>query len=198
AAAALALELEYAPALLAKGRALFAAGRLNDALRAVSEAARRSPLPEYGWWLAEILRSAGRNEEAEAIEDKMERTAAIEDPRTYALYLATRGSQPEKAVQLAKADLKARSDVFTMDAVAWALHVSGDQQGARNAIGKAIEEGTQDARLFLHAGLIVAAGGEDSAAARWLSQAADMRQMLMPSEQEQLETALAALSGKDS
>ena len=198
AGAALDLEKEYAPALLAKGRALFAAGRVPDALRAVSAAARRSSLPEYRWWLAEILRSAGRNEDAGAIEDEMERTAAMEDPRTYSLYLSTSAARPEEAVRLAKAELADRADVFTLDTLAWALHAAGDQQGARGAMDRALEEGTRDARLFLHAGVIAAAGGEDSAAVQWLEEAAAMRQMLMPSEQQQLETMLAALSRRES
>jgi len=58
---------------------------------------------------------------------------------------------------------------------------------------KALAEGTQDARLFYHAGSIAAASGRKPEARHWLERAAAIRQMLLPSEREQLTKQLASL-----
>jgi hypothetical protein len=56
----------------------------------------------------------------------------------------------------------------------------------REAIEDALAEGTQDARLFLHAGVINAAAGRNRDARRWLKRAEHLRPMLLPSESAEL------------
>ena len=58
---------------------------------------------------------------------------------------------------------------------------------------RALAEGTQDARLFYHAGVIAAARGERAEARRWLDKALAAQQMLLPSEREDLTQQLASL-----
>ncbi len=84
-------------------------------------------------------------------------TGAMNDPRTLSLYLATRGQQVQKALKLAEDEMNTRADVFTMDTLAWALHANGRLAEAREYSKKALGEGTQDARLFYHAGCIALA-----------------------------------------
>ena len=47
-----------------------------------------------------------------------------------------------------------RHDVYTWDALAWALQKNGQPEPAHNAIQKALALGTQDALLFFHAAAI--------------------------------------------
>ena len=48
------------------------------------------PAPEYQWALAEAIHAAGRTDEARALDAAIEKTDPAIDPRTLALYFATR------------------------------------------------------------------------------------------------------------
>jgi hypothetical protein len=100
--------------------------------------------------------------------------------------LATCGEEPSTAVRLAKAELNTRADVFTHDAVAWALAAAGRWEEAGREMQPALAEGTRDARLFLHAGIIASELARPDDAKKWLREAAAARQMLLPSEQAKL------------
>ena len=58
-------------------------------------------------------------------------------------------------------------------------------------MARALAEGTQDGRLFVHAGVIAADDGRPADAARWADKARRLRFMLLPSELEVLRTGLA-------
>jgi tetratricopeptide (TPR) repeat protein len=184
--AALQLHRSYAPALLARGRILLAEGKAIAALEPLSKAVELNPLPEYQWILADALRAAGQNQEAAAVEAQIVARGPANDPRTLALFLATRGIEPETAIQLAKNEAKVRGDVFTLDAIAWSLASAGRMDEATSMIKRALAEGTQDARLFYHAGIIAAKAGRQAEARRLLGKSDEIRQMLLPSEREQL------------
>ena len=47
-----------------------------------------------------------------------------------------------------------RQDIYAYDLLAWALYKNGHLQEAQAAIAEALKLGTQDARLFFHAGMI--------------------------------------------
>jgi hypothetical protein len=101
-------------------------------------------------------------------------------------------------LRLAQEELKARADVFTLDALAWALQAAGRPQEVRTYSLRALSEGTQDARLFYHArGVIAALVDQKEEAARWFTQAAAIRQMLLPSEQEHLAKGSAQLTSAE-
>lgn len=191
--AALNLVPDYAPALLARGHVLLARDRAAEALTPLRKAAVLNPLPEYQWAYAEALREAGDVDRAAAVEDRLRERGAVEDPRTYALYLATRGLEPETALRLAREELERRADVLTQDVLAWALAAAGRAQEAREPMRRALAEGTQDARLFYHAGVIAGMTGDAEGARRWLTRAGALRQMLLPAEREGLERQLAGL-----
>ena len=180
--AALTFEPEYAAALLARGRILLAEGQRSEALRVLTHAADLNPLPEYQWILADALRASGRPVDAAAVERELVARGTTSDPRTVALYLATRGENASTALSLAEAELGVRADVFTLDAQAWALAANGRTAQARSVLARALAEGTEDGRLFLHAGIIHAGAGEPREASRWLQKADRLRSMLLPSE----------------
>src|SRR5262249_28845069 len=90
------------------------------------------------------------------------------------------------AVKLANDELANRADVFTLDALAWALSASGRVEEAYSTMKKALAQGTQDARLFYHAGIISEDVGQMKEGKRWFTKAANIRQMLLPSERGRL------------
>jgi len=117
--------------------------------------------------MAEALSVAGDVREAEAIRTRMIKSGPSNDPRTYALYLATRGEDTTNALRLAEAELNNRADVFTHDALAWCLAANGRWAEARSQLDRALAEGTQDARLFFHAAQIAAHSGQPGEARRF-------------------------------
>jgi hypothetical protein len=108
-----------------------------------------------------------------------------------ALFLATRRQEGGRAVDLARRELARRADVFTLDALAWALASSGQLQEASALMARALAEGTQDGRLFVHAAAIAAADGRPADAARWADKARRIRFTLLPSELGVLRRGLA-------
>lgn len=192
----LALEMipDFAPSLLLRGRIFSAQAAPVAALNAFEIAAEKNPLPEYLWALADALRVVGRDPEADKVEAKIRATGRSNDPRTFALFLATRRTDAATALELAQAELGNRQDVFTRDALAWAQLAAGDLEGARSNIALALAEGTQDARLFYHAAAIAVASHDGTAALAFLKKAEAIRQMLLPSERAGLDREVAALT----
>jgi tetratricopeptide (TPR) repeat protein len=185
--AALALQSDYAPAILARGRVFLAMNRAADAVVELRRAAKLNPLPEYEWALADALKLNGSQAEAAELESQIA-TRSTEDPRSLSLYLATHNRDVERAVHLAEQELTNRGDVFTHDALAWALAAAGRISEAQQHANQALAEGTVDARLYLHAGVIAALNGDNKQASKWLKASAAMHQMLLPGEQAQLAT----------
>jgi tetratricopeptide (TPR) repeat protein len=184
--AALEMQTEYAPALLARGRILLAENQSAEAVAPLERAARLNALPEYQWALADALRAAGRHDEAQTVESKLAAQGAGNDPRTFALYLTTRGQQAETALRLAQEEIKVRRDVFTLDALAWAQAANGAHDEAWKTMQSALAEGTEDARLFLHAAAIAAQTGNRQDALRYAGKAAKIQSTLLPSEKVRL------------
>jgi tetratricopeptide (TPR) repeat protein len=198
---------DYASALLVRGRIRIAQKKYSEAIELLEHAARLNPLPDYQWTLIDALRAAGRTADADAADQLLVQNGAADDPRTLALYLSTRlaraasGSERphrggpqgsalhdtrtgdgQRAVDLARQELTVRGDVFTLDALAWALVTVGEVHEASALIERALAEGTADARLFLHASVIAAADGRPADAARWAGKARQLRFTLLPSE----------------
>jgi tetratricopeptide (TPR) repeat protein len=188
---ALSLQNNYAPTLLLKGKMQLAQNRFCEAVDAFQNAAKLNPLPEYQWALAEALRAAGRENEASGIEVQLRNHGASNDPRTVALFLATRHENLETALRLARTELGSRSDVFTHDALAWSLAAAGNFAEAHSEMQCALAQGTQDARLFFHAAVIASKAGQVADAQRWLRKANELSHLLLPSERIELQNATA-------
>jgi tetratricopeptide (TPR) repeat protein len=195
-ALALSLQNNHPPTLLLKGKMLLAQSRFGEAVDALQNAVKLNPLPEYQWTLAEALRAAGKENEASEVEAQLCQRGASSDPRTLALYLATRHESPETALRLARAELDSRSDVFTHDALAWSLAAAGNVAEALSEMQRALAEGTLDARLFFHAGVIASQAGQPADAECWLRKASELSHLLLPSERNELLNAVAGGAGK--
>lgn len=190
---ALQLAPDYAPALLMRGKLLMAQQKFPEATVPLTRAATISPLPEYLWTLVEALQANGENKRADQYEIELAKSGATSDPRTFAVYLSSRRENAEQGLRLATAELETRKDIFTYDALAWAQLASGRVSEARESSLRALAEGTQDARLFYHAGAIAAAAGDSADALRFLNQAHGIEQLLLPSERQALGQTTAAV-----
>jgi tetratricopeptide (TPR) repeat protein len=192
--AVLAVRSEYPPTLLLRGRMLLAQHDADAAIDWLERAVRLNPLPEYQWALADALRASDRESEATRMEATLRRTGIANDPRTLSLYLVTRGEEAELALRLAEKEFHERQDVFAYDALAWALAAAGRLDEAQTHMTQAMAEGTQDARLLLHAAVIAARSGQLEHATEWLAKGGALMRLLLPSEINQFEAAAALIS----
>jgi tetratricopeptide (TPR) repeat protein len=163
---ALELVKDYPQALTLRGRALMAQGQLSAAAVVLRRACERTPLPEIQWALQDLEPASGT-------------VVGNGDPRSLALHLATKKQRVDEALDLAKAEMRTRRDVFSWDALAWAQYAAGKPEAARISMQRALSHGTQDARLHLHAGIILQSADH-------LAQARRMSAQLLPSEQSLL------------
>lgn len=185
---------EYPLALSIKGRALYSAGKYETALSFLRRAAELNPIPDNLWWLADALRAQGQESAAGDMEKRLRRFGAATDPRTVSLYLATRGESLDEAVLLATAELKNRADIFTHDALAFALARSGKPSEAAAEMRLATNHQTGDPRLLLHAGILAQESGDRPLANRCYERAKPMAAVLTPSEQALLSSRIERIS----
>jgi tetratricopeptide (TPR) repeat protein len=162
-ALALADSPEHPAALAARGRVALSRGDSAAARELLERAFRRSPLPETAWLLGDARAAAGDAAGADEAYGRVVRDGRAFDPRTLALFLATKGRDPEEALVLARKELRIRRDVHTEDALAWALYRAGRIDEAARAAARATRLGTPDARLLYHEGAIRLARGERAA-----------------------------------
>lgn len=180
-AAARAMELvpDYAPAVVLAGRASAEQGDLAGGRELLARAAERSPSAETILRIVELDRSMDRATDADVgLKDAL--AMASHDPRPVAHFLARHGEQPEKALQLAEEELKARQNIWSWDTLALAAARVGDAKRARDAIAKAQSLGTKDAELTLHAALVELLAGDADAARQHLDQAIAARRNVDP------------------
>jgi tetratricopeptide (TPR) repeat protein len=135
------------------------------------------PLPETAAALGDLYALLGRPQEASrqyALVEyvgRLDRLNKVLYSRELALFYANHDLKLDEAVALARAELEARQDIYAHDVLAWILHKRGRHGEARASIEAALRLGTQDARLFYHAGMIHAALGETDAARTYLRRA---------------------------
>lgn len=184
----------HPPALLGRGQALLALGRMADALTALAAAAERVPEPNYQWWLADAQRLVGDEPGAARTEATLIRRGPEVDPRTTSLFLATRGRGAARAVALARHELENRADPLTLDALAWAQAAAGETAAAGQTLRRIPEPGPAHPRLHLHAGCVARALGRADEARAWFDRAAAGAAALTPSERDRLLAERTALS----
>jgi tetratricopeptide (TPR) repeat protein len=114
--------------------------------------------------------SAKANEYAHAMEIAVSKQATAYH-REWSLFLLNHGLRVAEVLAKTREELATRRDIYGYDALAWALHASGRDREAREAMRNALSLGTQDAMLFYHAGVIDRALGERDVAASELERA---------------------------
>lgn len=186
-------------ALLGLGRAQAAAGDLEPAIASIELAVAVRPEPEALATLGDLLGLAGRASESATRYEQVRGIAAIEREagrfsRPIVLFLADHGEAVDDAVAMAEAELAVRTDVHGWDAYAWALFAAGRYAEADTAIAEARAQGTEDALLDYHAGMIAAALDRPDEAAALLRAALDRRGALGPLQAARAAETLEAQS----
>jgi tetratricopeptide (TPR) repeat protein len=151
--------------------------RYADAVELYQKAIAVIPLPDYVAALGDLHVRMGRPGAAARQYELVEYSGRLNDlnrtlyNRELAYFYADHDRQLDRALELARKELEVRRDVYAYDVLAWALYKNGELGEARAAIGKALQLGTRDARLFFHAGMIHLGLGERDAGKAYLRRA---------------------------
>ena len=132
-------------------------GRFDEAVALLKQRYSAAPHAENLFALAEALDQAGRKAESALafadFEKKALAESGIADNANHELmaYYTDFAHQPAKSLELARAELVRRHDVYTLDAHAWALAASGDYGQADAEMRKALAVGVRDPKILRHA-----------------------------------------------
>lgn len=167
----------YHRALAGLAQVRAARRRYAEAIVLYRQASAAIPLPDYVAALGDVYAKVGSAEESKKQYDLVEYIAFVNTlnrtlyNRELALFYADHERKLPEALELARRELEVRKDLYTYDVLAWALYKNGQPQEALSAMRRALSLGTQDARLFFHAGMIYHRLGQPQEAERYLRRA---------------------------
>ena len=151
--------------------------RYEEAVDLYRQALGIIPLPEYAAGLGDLYTQLGRTEEARkqyALVEYIGRLNAVNRVmynRELASFYADHDVNLDQAERLARSELEIRRDIYGYDILAWALFKAGKPEDALAPMSEALRLGTQDAKLFFHAGMIHSALGQRESAREFLRRA---------------------------
>ena len=167
----------YHRAYAGMGQALAARGRIADAIEQYKRAQAVVPMPDYAAALAELYEISGNDgdkKKQQALLDMLDQIGQARGEttnRNLAVVYADQDRKLDRAMQLAQAELNSRKDVYTYDALAWALYKNGKCAEAEAASAKALALKTAEPVFYYHAGMIAAAVGKRAEAQAYLERA---------------------------
>jgi tetratricopeptide (TPR) repeat protein len=135
-------------------------GRYAEAIVLYQKAIAVVPMPSFIAELGDLYARTGNQAEAQKQYALVEyigllgRINQVLHNRDLALFYADHDTKLAEALDLAQKELEVRHDVYTWDALAWALYKNGKLTEAAQASEKAMRYGTRDALLLFHAGMI--------------------------------------------
>jgi tetratricopeptide (TPR) repeat protein len=168
---ALEVVADYPAALVGRGRVALARSKPGEARDFFEHAHRQSPLVETAGLLAQAREAMGDLAGARAAIASAEKEGRAGDRRSLSLLYSTFDIHPAEALRLAEAEQGARRDIYTEDALAFALYRNQRFREAKSAIARAVRHGTPDARLMFHEGAIDLALGEVARGRKLLARA---------------------------
>ncbi|WP_372896453.1 tetratricopeptide repeat protein [Stieleria sp.] len=176
---------DHVDAVIGLAQTLAATRDDDDAIHRLTEVVDRTADPPAMALLADLLLLNGDDKQARVWLDKADRAMAEEAKvaaaahyREYANFLSDHATRPEQALELARKDFKRRPDVYSHDALAWALYHNKEYRLAKDMIEHALALGTRDAKLHFHASLIKAALGNQAAANQHLQTSRSINPMI--------------------
>jgi tetratricopeptide (TPR) repeat protein len=190
----------YYRALAGLAKVRSAQGRYLEAVALYDKAIAAVPYPEYAAALDDVYRALGESDKARKEFGLVEFIAHLSEinkqihNRELALFYADHGIKLEQAVVLARREIEVRHDVYTWDVLAWALFKHGESKEAAAAMSRTLGQGTRDAQLFFHAGMIYADLGDSVKAQEFLHQALMINPHFHPIYAETARQTLAKLT----
>ncbi len=153
-------------------------GRYAEAIKLYQGAIAVVPMPIYVAELGDLYTKAGNPAEARKQYQLVQYIGLLGHinqvlhNRDLALFYADHDMKLDEALALAHKEFEVRHDIYTWDALAWALYKNGKYQEASDAIENALRPGARDALLFFHAGMIAKQLGQNALAKERLQECA--------------------------
>jgi tetratricopeptide (TPR) repeat protein len=169
----------YHPGYAGMGRAQAAKGEFKAAIASYEKAQASTPLPDYAaalYDLYTIQKDAKRaKKQLEMIDviDQINKNNGEVTNRNVALIFADHDYHVERALELATAELDVRKDIYSYDALAWALYKNKKFAEADQAMAKALKLGTPEPAFYYHAEQIALANGKTKEARKYRSRYAN-------------------------
>jgi tetratricopeptide (TPR) repeat protein len=152
-------------------------GRYDDAIRLYQKAIAVVPMPVFVAELGDVFAKTGNQAEAErqfALVEYIGRLGRINQVlhnRDMAIFYADHDEKLPEALELARKEFEVRHDIYTWDALAWALYKNSKYAEAYQASQNALKFGTRDSLLLYHSGVIAAKLGKSEQARQNLADA---------------------------
>ncbi len=187
----------YLNALPSLGRVRAARGDLRGAIENYQHAVRIIPDLAFVATLGDLYALAGSQNEARSqygLVEQIGRLAKVNGAasnRPLILFHADHNIKTDEAYREALDEYKVRRDIYGADAVAWSALKSERLAEAQAAMKSALRLGTQDARLFYHAGMIARASGDDGLARKYLERVRKLNPEFDPVQAREVTKALA-------
>ncbi len=152
-------------------------GRYAEAIKLYQSAIAVVPMPMYVAELGDLYTKAGNPAEAKKQYQLVQYIGLLGHinqvlhNRDLAIFYADHDIKLDESLALAHKEFEVRHDIYTWDALAWALYKNGKYQEASDAIENALRPGVRDALLFFHAGMIAGRLGQNALAKDRLQEA---------------------------
>ena len=153
----------YHPAYAGLAKVLAAEGDSAGAVENYKRAQAITPLPDYAAALYDLYRQSGQDDQAkqqlallDAI-DKVSRATGETANRNLVFAFADRGIKLDRALELAQGELQFRRDIYSYDALAWALFKNHRYAEAQEYMRKAMALQTPEPLFRQHAAAIAQA-----------------------------------------
>jgi tetratricopeptide (TPR) repeat protein len=168
--AALKYQPNYHRALAGIAQVRAAQGKYEEAVDLYQKTLAAIPFPEYAAALGDVYQKLKRQTEAQKQYDLVQyigKLSALNQAlynRELAYFYCDHDLKLAEALVLAQNEIKIRQDIQGYDLLAWSLYKNGQSEEAKTAMGEALKLGSQDAKLFFHAGMIDKSLGENAKA----------------------------------
>ncbi len=156
----------YHPGYAGIGRAQAAKGEFKAAIASYEKAQASTPLPDYAAALYDLYtiqkdaKSAKKQMEMIDVIDQINKNSGEVTNRNVSIIFADHDYHVERALELATAELDVRKDIYSYDALAWALYKNKKFAEADQAMAKALKMGTPEPAFYYHAEQIALANGK--------------------------------------
>ena len=164
-------------ALAGLGKVRASQGKYAEAIQLYQSAIAEVPMPLYVAELGDIYMKIGQPAEAEKQYKLVEYIGLLGHinqvlhNRDLALFYADHDIHLAESLALARKEFEVRSDIYTWDALAWALYKNRQYAEASESMEHALRLGTRDPMLLFHAGMIAEARGNPTEAGRQIGAA---------------------------
>ena len=150
-------------------------GNYKQAIKVYNLVLEINPNPDFHVAIADVFEKMGNKEKSrehyEIATDKYEyqlNSGFNGYLGHHARFYADSEIDLQKALQLAKRDLEIKKDVHAYDTLAWVYYKLGDYERALSYCRESLKQGTKDAGIYFHAGMINYKAGNFSDAKKYL------------------------------